>query len=338
MEKRIKMAAGAGIAALAVAVAGGGYYYFHVRPDTPDYAIEAVSQSIKTHDVEEFHRAVDLDSVLDSGYDGLVDGLSEPTALTTPDAKDAIINFTQMLRAPIMLSLKAAVDSYVATGDLNAKANVGVMELIERTGLNDIEVRGVKNIQLNDANNNEAFADLVIYQPELGREFPMQIVLSRGKDDRWQVSRVQNFQEYVSQISQARRAQLDDYLTKAGEINARHDVLMREAEQKYGSILALGSLTQDDTRAELKKLLDEVFKKDWEARKQELFSLPVPKSAAPLHNLYMKICDLAIAAAQDYAKWMDDKNVATIKSAEGKIHQVQALFTEAAALAKRMTS
>ena len=338
MEKRIKMAAGAGIAALAVAVAGGGYYYFHVRPDTPDYAIEAVSQSIKTHDVEEFHRAVDLDSVLDSGYDGLVDGLSEPTALTTPDAKDAIINFTQMLRAPIMLSLKAAVDSYVATGDLNAKANVGVMELIERTGLNDIEVRGVKNIQRNDANNNEAFADLVIYQPELGREFPMQIVLSRVKDDRWQVSRVQNFQEYVSEISKARRAQLDDYLTKAGEINARHDVLMREAEQKYGSILALGSLAQDDTRAELKKLLDEVFKKDWEARKQELFSLPVPKSAEPLHNLYMKICDLAIAAAQDYAKWMDDKNVATIKSAEGKIHQVQALFTEAAALAKRMTS
>ena len=237
-----------------------------------------------------------------------------------------------------MLSLKAAVESYVTTGDLNAKENIGVMELIERTGLNDLEVRGVKNIQLNDANNNEAFADLMLYQPELGREFPMQIVLSRGKDNNWQVSRVQNFQEYVSEISQARRAQLDDYLAKAGEINARHEAIVHEAEQKYGAILAMGNLAQDNTRAELKNLLNDVFKKDWEARKQELFSLPVPKSAAPLHNLYMKICDLAIDAAQDYAKWMDDKNVATIKSAEDKIHRVQALVTEAAALAKRMTS
>ncbi len=29
MNKRIKMAAGAGLAALALVVSGGGYYYFH---------------------------------------------------------------------------------------------------------------------------------------------------------------------------------------------------------------------------------------------------------------------------------------------------------------------
>lgn len=66
--------------------------------------------------------------------------------------------------------------------------------------------------------------------------------------------------------------------------------------------------------------------------------MPVPKDAVTLHNLYMKICDTSIAAATDYAKWMDDKNAATIKSAEDKIHQVQTLMGEAAALAKRMTS
>ena len=103
-------------------------------------------------------------------------------------------------------------------------------------------------------------------------------------------------------------------------------------------ILAMGNLGNDKTRAELKVLINDVFKKDWEDRKQELFSLPVPKDAATLHNLYMRICDLSIAAAQDYAKWMDDKNSATIKSAEEKIHQVQSLMGEASALAKRMTS
>lgn len=338
MDKRIKMAAGAGLAALAVAVAGGGYYYFHVRTDTPDYAIKAVSQSIENHDVKEFHRVVNLEGVLDSGYNGFVDGMTAPGNATTPDAKEAIRNFTQMLRVPLMLSLKAAVDSYVETGEMNPKEHVGVMGLIERTGLNDIEVRGVKNIELNDANRNEAFADLMLYQPELGSEFPIQIVLSRGADDRWQVSSVRNFQDYVAQITQARRIQLDEYLAKAGEINAKHDMTIREGEQKYATILTQGNLAQEKTRAELKTLINETFKPDWEARKQELFSLPVPKGAAPLHDLYMKICDLSIAASQDYAKWLDDKNIATIKASEEKIHQVHALLAEAAALAKRLTN
>lgn len=338
MNKRIKMAAGVGLAALAVAFAGGGYYYFHVKTDTPEYAIKIVGEAIETHDLKEFHRVVNVDSVLDSGYAGFVDGMTNSVGATSPDAEEAIKTFTQMLRTPLMLSLKSAIDSYVSTGDLNAKDNIGVMELIERTGLNDIEVRGVKNIQINDADNNEAFADLILYQPELGREFPMQVVLVRGADSQWQVNRVQNFQEYVAQIALARRAQLDEYLAQSVEINARHDTTIHEAEQKYGAILALGNLSQDKTRADLKALINDVFKADWEARKEELFSLPVPKDAVALHNLYMKICDTAIAAAQDYAKWMDDKNATTIKSAEEKIHQVQTLMTEAAALAKRMAS
>lgn len=338
MDKRIKIAAGAGLAALAVAVAGGSYYYFNVRTDTPDYAIKTVSRSIEQHDVKEFHRVVNLDGVLDSGYDGFVDGMTTPGNATTPDAKEAIRNFTQMLRVPLLLSLKVAVDSYVETGDLNATEHVGVMELIERTGLNDIEVRGVHNIELNDANRNEAFADLILYQPELGREFPIKIVLTRGADEQWQITRVQNFQEYVAQITQARQMQFDEYLAKAGEINAKHEITIREAEQKYSAILTQGNLAQEQTRNELKKILNDVVKPDWEMRKQELFSLPVPKGAAPLHDLYMRICDLSIVAAQDYAKWLDDRNVATIKAAENKIHQVQMLMTEAAVLAKRLTS
>ena len=338
MNKSLKMKIGAGLAALAIVVTGGGYYFFHMKSDGPDTAIKAVSRSIEKHDVKGFHQAVDLDSFLDSGYAGFVDGLTSFDKSMTPDARDAIKNFTETLRAPLLLSLKSAIDSYVATGDPNLKENVGVLEILQRTGLNDIEVRDVRNIQLNDANRNEAFADVIIFQPELGKEFPIQITLTRNADKQWQIVRVQNFQEYVSDIAAARRALLDEYLTKAGEINSRHETIIRDAEQKYGSILALGNLGQDKTRADLKLLMTDVIKKDWEERKQELFSLRVPKDAETLHNLYMQICDLSIAAAQDYAKWMDDKNSATIKSAENKIHQAQTLTSEAMSIAKRMTS
>ena len=338
MDKSLKMKIGAGLAALAIVVTGGGYYYFHMKGDTPDAAIKAVSSSVEKHDVKAFHKAVDVDSLLDSGYAGFVDGLTSFDSSMTPDARDAIKTFTEMLRAPVMLSLKSAIDSYVATGDPNLKENVGVAEILQRTGLNDVEVRTVKNIQLNDANRSEAFADVIIFQPELGKEFPIQITLARNDDKQWQVVRVQNFQEYVAAIAEARRALLGEYLTKAAEINSRHEATIRDAEQKYGSILSIGNLGQDKTRSELKTLMNDVIKKDWEERKQELFSLRVPKNAEALHNLYMQICDLSIAAAQDYAKWMDDKNSATIKAAEEKIHQAQTLTTEAMGIAKRMTS
>ena len=255
-----------------------------------------------------------------------------------PEARDAIKNFTEMLRAPMIITLKSAIDSYVATGDLDAKKNAGVPEMLQRTGLNDVEVRSVKHIQLNDANRNEAFADVIIFQPELGREFALQIVLTRVADEQWQITRVLNFKDYVAQINQARRIQIDDYLTTAGEINARHDTAIREAEQKYGSILSMGSLGQDQTRDNLKTLFNEVIKPDWELRKQELSALNVPKNAESLQNLYIQICDLSIACAQDYANWLEDKNIETIKSAEEKLHQAQALTDEAATIAKRMTS
>ncbi len=288
--------------------------------------------------MKNFHRVVNVDSLLDSGYDGFIDGLTAVDGGATPEAKEAIKNFTQMLRSPMILSLKAALDSYVATGDFKPEENVGLTELLERTGLSGIEVRDVKNIQINDANDNEAFADVIIFQPELEREFPLQIVLSRGKDDQWQITRVQNFQEYVAQISQLRRTQLEDYLVKSAEINAKHDTVVREAEKKYSTILSIGTLGQDKTRADLKELFSGSFKQDWETRKQELFNLHVPKDALHLHNIYIKICDLWIDAAQDYVKWLDDNNALTIKSAEDKIHQAQNLSMEAAALAKRMTS
>lgn len=327
---------GAGLAALAVVVAGGGYYYFHVHNDTPDRVIKTITRAIDEHDVKEFHRNVDVDGVLDSGYEGFVDGVTSAAGATTDDAKDAIKNFTQILREPMMTGLKEAIDSYVATGDFDAEKNIGALEMLERTGLNNVKFIGVKNVQLNDADRDEAFADVIIFQPELGNEFAFQVVMRRD-DDRWKVVRVQNFRDYVAQITKARRVQLEDYLKITGEINISHELVIRDFEQKYSATLAAGNLGNDKTRAELKQIILNIFQKDWETRKRELFSVHVPKDAQTLHNLYMRISDLWISAAQDYAKWMDDKNAATIKSAEEKIHQAQTLTSEAAALAKRMT-
>ncbi|MCR5833079.1 MAG: hypothetical protein K6G55_00275 [Selenomonadaceae bacterium] len=338
MDKRVKMFIGIGLVALALIIIGIGYYYFHVKNDTPDYAIEQASMAIKNHDVKEFNRVVNVDSVLDSGYDGFVAGITSAEISRSPDAREIIENFTQMLRGTMIMSLKTTVENYVKTGEIKPEENLGAVELLERTGLNGIEIRGVKDVQINDANNDEAFADVIVYQPEINREFPIQFILARNEDKNWQIVRVQNFEEYITQVGRVRRRQLDEYLVALSEINSKHEETIRNAEREFTEVMAAGNLSQDSTRADLKKLIEEVFMTDYEQRKKELFELHVPKDAETLHNLYIKICDTALSAAKDYSAWMDDKNAATIKSAEDKIHQVQTLKTEAAVLAGRMNS
>lgn len=337
MNKRHKLIIGSVLAALAIIVSVWGYYKFHVRTDTPGYAIEVVGEALENHDVRTFHRAVDVDSVINSGYDGFIEGLTVAERTATPETKDAIENFTQIFRAPIITSMKAALDSYVATGKIDANDFADVKDILERTGLKDCELRDVKNVEVNDADRDEAFADVIVFQPELDREFPIQIVLRRD-NGQWKVVSIKNFRDYVEQIMLSRRVQLDEYLAKVGEINSRHDAALREGEKKYGVILSRGDLSKDETRTELKKLLIDNFKSDWEARRQDFLKLHVPREAQPLHDLHMKICDLAVDAAQNYAAWMDDRSSVTIKLAEERINQVKTLMVDAAAMARRMTS
>ena len=142
MDKRTKTKLGAALAALALVIAGGGYYFFHADDDTPAYTMKMIQRSVEKHDTKTFYRMVDVDGVLDSGYDGFVEGLSSSVDASTPDAKEAVREFAQILRGSLILTLKTAIDSYVSTGDLNV--DDGLIELLDRTGLNDAQVRDIK--------------------------------------------------------------------------------------------------------------------------------------------------------------------------------------------------
>ena len=336
MNNRIKIAVGAGILALIIACASGVYYYFNVRTQTPEYTMKLAEKAFTDHDKKDFYRAVNIESLIDSSYESFVEAFTGSDTTMSPEAKDAVKNFTQMLKAPLMMSLKAAVDSYIENGDFNGEENVGVSELLGKTGIDKMEFRGIDEVVINDADKNEALANVRIFQPELKQEFVLRFLLHRNDSGQWQIVSVQNFQDFITRLNEERRTQLDEYLEKISDINSRHDRTIREAEQKYGSILSLGSLGQSDTRADLKVLMLDVVKKDWEVRKQEIFSLNVPTGAETLQSIEMKICDLSIEYADDYGKWMEDKKAATIKSAEEKRHQAEILKTEAAALAGRM--
>ncbi len=336
MDRKFKLGIGAGIAALAVA--GGGYFCLIAGKDTPEYALQTVEKAVENHNKADFYKVVNLESILDESYSSIVEGVTDVDKTMTEDARDAIKNFTEMLREPLLLSLKAAIDSYIENGEFNKEENASVKTLVERTGFDRFEYRGVDSVEINPRNSNEATAKVRIYQPELAQEFVFNIILRRNINDEWQIVQLQNFSDFINSLNQIRRVQLDKYLEQSAEINARHDAIINDSDQKNLEIMAEGSLGQDKTRADLKTLMLEVVKKDWEARKQELFSLYVPLGAKTLHNLRMKICDLEIGYAEDYAQWMDDKKAATAKSAEDKKRMARTLKDEENILVRRISN
>lgn len=333
METKLKVGICAGILIIISAV---GSYFFVKDTKTPEYTLEIVQESIVKHDKATFYEYVDLDKILETSYGAMIEGVTDSQQTLTGDARDAIKAFTEMIKTPILVTLKATIDSYIDTGQFIEEDSAGVADILKRTGLNKTEFRGTGAVE-SAANDSEALADIKVYHPEIGREFTLKFVLTRTESGYWKITGIRNFGDFTRQIVQVKRGRIDAYLSKLAEITSRHDAIIKAAEKKYGSILSAGSLANTNTRAKLKAVMSDEIKTDWEKRKQELSNLTVPKEAETLQKLWLKISDLQIEYAEGYALWMDDKIAATVKAADDKHRQAQTLMTEVTALLRRMS-
>ena len=348
MSNRLKICIGSAIFAIIIIIFG--IYMFKSNASTPETAIQMIEESIASHDKSKFENNVDVDKLLNSSYDSFVDSMIDSDKAIPAEVRDSIINFTQLLKVPMMASIKNSIENYVETGSFepqnksdkdineNDERILAASEILERAGLSKIEFRQVDDIEIDSENKNQAIAKVRVYQLEAAREFIFDVLLEKNKSNNWQVVGIKNFHEFIAMINQTRREQIDKYLEQTSEIINRHNKTILEAEQKYGNILSIGSLGQDNTRSDLKILITDVIKKDWEVRKQELFNVSVPKGAEALQNLRIKICDLSIESADSYATWMSDKKASTIKDADEKHKQVQILLDEEKLLINRISN
>ena len=334
METKLKVGICAGILIIISAVGG---YFFADNTKTPEYTLEVVQESIIKHDKETFYEYVDIDKILETSYGAMIEGVTDSHQTLTSDARDAIKSFTEMIKTPILVTLKATIDSYIETGNFIEEDSAGVSDILKRTGLNKTEFRGTGAVELSK-NDSDATADIKVYHPEIGREFTLKFVLKKTDGGDWKITGIKNFGDFTRQIVQVKRGKIDEYLSKSAEITSRHDTIIKVAEKKYGSILSAGSLANTGTREKLKAVMSDEIKSDWEQRKQELSELIVPKEAETLQRLRLKICDLQIEYAEGYAQWMDDKFAATVKAADEKRRQAQTLMTEVTALIRSIDS
>ncbi len=329
----------AAILLLLIAVIGG-YTYVRFHMHTPQYALEELEQSVKNHDLKSFQKHVNVDHVLDHSFDGLIEGLLDTGGGTSEEARTAAGNVARMMKAPILSSFRTAVEQYVTTGnwsttsDEDDASKLDAADLLAQAGLHKTEFRQWGDIQPAE-DENRVILDIHVYQQEADRDFVFKALMVK-EDNVWCIDEIQNFRDFVVMVGKARRSELDQYLKSSAAVMEKHDRIIREAEQKYGDLLSAGSLGRQNTRDEIKALMEGTIQKDWEARKEELFSMSVPEAAQTLHHLRLRICDLYIEYARGYAAWMTDKKAATVREADMKLKEAKTLEQEARILSRRM--
>lgn len=349
MSNRIKYGIIAGAAAVIIVIFGIVHFFSNSRANAPIQSVKILQESITNHDQVQFNNVVNVDRLLSTSFDSFVEGMIASDKSMPEEAKDHVVKFTQMLKVPMTESLKTAIENYVAYGTFENKSQgdksknlqdsnmMAVSEFLTRTGLDKVTFRDVDSVKMLKDSDKQAIAAINFFQPEIAREFTFEVLLEKDDKDVWRVVSIRNFRDFIELVNKIRRDQLDKYISETDAIITHHNKNIRSSEQKYSEILSSGSLGKDETRSNLKTLMIDVVKKDWEARKEELFNVNVPSGAESLQNLRIKICDLSIESAELYAKWMDDKKAATVKEADEKRKQVQALLTEEKLLVSRMS-
>lgn len=329
---------------LLLAVAGCGTWYFLYYTKTPEYAMQKIQDAFEKHDWQTFQKYVDMDALLDSSSEALIQALIDTDRPMSGEAKAAMGGFVQMFKAPLALTLRDEVQRYVEKGEWTAPATdtpearepLSLDVVLTRLGLKAIHFRKIDYIAA-DKTAGTARAGVRIYQADAGEEFVFEMKLTQAADGVWRVTEIQNLHDFIAMVAKAHDAALEAYIEKSQAIMDSHGKSVQEIEQEISSTLQQGSLGSEETRKALKNIMLDKMVADWTARKEELSSLSVPPMAETLHRLRLRICDMRIAYALGYAAWMDDKQAATIRDAEAKLKQAKTLESEAAAIARHMT-
>lgn len=330
---------------LAVLAAAGGWWYMNIYTKTPEYALKMVQEAVVSHDKERFYQYVDIDHLLDSASNDMMDGLIQMMVPVTGDTREAVSGLTKMFKEPVVMSLKSALDNYVLYGtwDSSRESKESISSIVDadmivhRIGLPSIQFQKLTSIAV-DADKGTAIAKIEVLQEEANEEFVLDVELIERENGSWQIYEITNFKAFIEKLHNLRQGQIKRYLDESADLMQRHDEVIAQADKEISDILTKGSLGSNASRGEVKAVLEAKIIPDWQARKAELEAMQVPESAGSLHRLHLKICEARIEAAADYARWMDDKKAATIRSADNSLKMAKTLEKEAEFLTKQVNA
>ena len=178
-------------------------YYFMVWTKTPIYSLNLVREAVKKHDVVQFRKHVDMDSLYGKAIEDTIiaiDKIEGTNVMSNPFASGIV----QILKEPAVNVLKAETLEYIAGDRENnpvSEADQFAEELKEKADTENIEVKDVSVIK---EQGNRAEVAIKVYNSRLDKNFIIKVKMSKLVDGYWRIKEFSNLVDFLVEVEAAR--------------------------------------------------------------------------------------------------------------------------------------
>lgn len=192
---------------LVIVVLCGLAFYFFYWVKTPVYSLNLIRESIQKHDVVQFKKHVDMDTLYSKAIEDTlvaVDKIEGTDIMSNPFASSIV----QILKEPAVEVLKDETIKYVE-GDEESRpveeADRFAEELKEKADTENVELKEVSVIE---EKGNRAYVAIKLYNTQLDKNFTLKVKMNKLVDGYWRIKEITNLVDFLIEVDEARKAKL----------------------------------------------------------------------------------------------------------------------------------
>ena len=221
------------IIGLIIAVVCALSFYFFYWVKTPLYSVNLIRESVEKHDVVQFKKHVDMDTLYGKAIEDMliaVDKIEGTEIMSNPFSASIV----EILKEPAVELLKGkdalngneililerndrVGKKLVATGNgqgnlTNARFGEEFYygdrfseELKEKADAENIEL---KDISVIEERGNRALIAIKLYNSELGKNFILKVKMNKLVDGTWRIKEITNLVDYFLEVDKAQKEKL----------------------------------------------------------------------------------------------------------------------------------
>ena len=182
-------------------------FYFFYWIKTPLYSVNLIRESIQKHDVVQFKKHVDMDTLYGKAIEDMliaVDKIEGTEIMSNPFSNSIV----QILKEPAVELLKEETLVYVE-GDQESRpveeADRFSEELKEKADAENIEL---KDISVIEERGNRALIAIKLYNSELDKNFTLTVKMNKLVDGTWRIKEITNLVDFFLEVDKAQKEKL----------------------------------------------------------------------------------------------------------------------------------
>lgn len=199
-NKKVKIAIGA----LVIAVVAAVLFYFCYWVKTPAYSLNLVRTAIEKHDLVQFEKHVDLQSVYDRGFDSLIQAELKKSG----ESDNALlVGLVTNVKAGIVETLVSTTKAYVETGKFSKQEGqdkgskvTNDTGIVPKVNAQRITFKAVRNTE---KDGKVAVVTLTIHDTQVGKDFDIRVNMRELDDGTWQIVELSNLAEFAENYDKA---------------------------------------------------------------------------------------------------------------------------------------